>query len=149
MGAMCAQAIHFYSNKPGLTQPLIEVESPDTDSERRAVQLNFAITSLLHISIALEDPFDPQVLDGVFVDEALLEAKLVRALSMLHISQIQSIGRPYPATPSELQGLDEALEGTKPVGASRWEERRACALQGQSLRSRRAHADSLLALNRL
>ena len=43
-----------------------------------AMQLNFAITSLLHISIALEDPFDPQVLDGVFVDEALLEAKLVR-----------------------------------------------------------------------
>ena len=42
------------------------------------MQLNFAITSLLHISIALEDPFDPQVLDGVFVDEALLEAKLVR-----------------------------------------------------------------------
>jgi hypothetical protein len=42
-----------------------------------AVQLNLATVGVLHTAIALEDPFDNQGLDGIYVDEALFEAEQV------------------------------------------------------------------------
>jgi len=41
------------------------------------VQLNLALVGLLNVSLALEDPFDNQGLDGIYVDEALFEAEQV------------------------------------------------------------------------
>ena len=43
------------------------------------LQLNLALVGLLNVSLALEDPFDNQGLDGIYVDEALFEAEQVRA----------------------------------------------------------------------
>ena len=57
--------------------------SPELTS--KSLQLNLATTSLLQVSIALEDPFDSQALDNIFADEALLEARLVCAASNLFI----------------------------------------------------------------
>lgn len=42
------------------------------------VQLNLSLVGLLNVSIALEDPFDNQGLDGIYIDEALFEAEQVR-----------------------------------------------------------------------
>ena len=42
------------------------------------LQLNLALVGLLNVSLALEDPFDNQGLDGIYVDEALFEAEQVR-----------------------------------------------------------------------
>ena len=42
------------------------------------MQLNLALVGLLNVSLALEDPFDNQGLDGIYVDEALFEAEQVR-----------------------------------------------------------------------
>lgn len=41
------------------------------------MQLNLALVGLLNVSLALEDPFDNQGLDGIYVDEALFEAEQV------------------------------------------------------------------------
>lgn len=41
------------------------------------LQLNLAFVGLLNVSLALEDPFDNQGLDGIYVDEALFEAEQV------------------------------------------------------------------------
>lgn len=41
------------------------------------LQLNLALVGLLNVSLALEDPFDNQGLDGIYVDEALFEAEQV------------------------------------------------------------------------
>ena len=43
-----------------------------------ALQLNLAFVGLLNVSLALEDPFDNQGLDGIYVDEALFEAEQVQ-----------------------------------------------------------------------
>ena len=49
----------------------------------RCVQLNLAVVGLLNVSLALEDPFDNQGLDGIYVDEALFEAEQVRIFMLL------------------------------------------------------------------
>lgn len=45
------------------------------------LQLNLALVGLLNVSLALEDPFDNQGLDGIYVDEALFEAEQVRPMA--------------------------------------------------------------------
>jgi hypothetical protein len=47
------------------------------------VQLNLALVGLLNVSLALEDPFDNQGLDGIYVDEALFEAEQVHIFMWL------------------------------------------------------------------
>jgi len=47
------------------------------------VQLNLALVGLLNVSLALEDPFDNQGLDGIYVDEALFEAEQVCIFTLL------------------------------------------------------------------
>lgn len=47
------------------------------------MQLNLALVGLLNVSLALEDPFDNQGLDGIYVDEALFEAEQVRIFILL------------------------------------------------------------------
>ena len=47
------------------------------------VQMNLAPVGVLHVAVALEDPFDNQGLDGIFVDEALFEAQ--QAWHVLHL----------------------------------------------------------------
>ncbi len=42
-----------------------------------ALQMNLATVAVLHTAMALEDPFDNQGLDGIYVDEALFEAEQV------------------------------------------------------------------------
>jgi hypothetical protein len=39
--------------------------------------MNLATIAVLHTAMALEDPFDNQGLDGIYVDEALFEAEQV------------------------------------------------------------------------
>ena len=39
--------------------------------------MNLATVGVLHVAMALEDPFDNQGLDGIYVDEALFEAEQV------------------------------------------------------------------------
>jgi len=59
------------------------------------VQLNLALVGLLNVSLALEDPFDNQGLDGIYVDEALFEAEQVCIHSFLmfpHVSLIAQLG---------------------------------------------------------
>ena len=46
-------------------------------SRRLALQMNLATVAVLHTAMALEDPFDNQGLDGIYVDEALFEAEQV------------------------------------------------------------------------
>jgi len=41
------------------------------------VQMNLATVAVLHTAMAMEDPFDNQGLDGIYVDEALFEAEQV------------------------------------------------------------------------
>ena len=41
------------------------------------LQMNLATVAVLHTAMALEDPFDNQGLDGIYVDEALFEAEQV------------------------------------------------------------------------
>lgn len=41
------------------------------------MQMNLATVAVLHTAMALEDPFDNQGLDGIYVDEALFEAEQV------------------------------------------------------------------------
>lgn len=41
------------------------------------LQINLALVGLLNVSLALEDPFDNQGLDGIYIDEALFEAEQV------------------------------------------------------------------------
>ncbi len=41
------------------------------------LQMNLATVGVLHTAMALEDPFDNQGLDGVYVDESLYEAEQV------------------------------------------------------------------------
>ena len=43
--------------------------------------MNLATVGVLHVAMALEDPFDNQGLDGIYVDEALFEAEQVRDVS--------------------------------------------------------------------
>jgi hypothetical protein len=45
-----------------------------------AAQMNLAAVGVLHVAAALEDPFDNQGLDGIYVDEALFEAQQARPL---------------------------------------------------------------------
>ncbi|KAL3157101.1 hypothetical protein ABBQ38_001347 [Trebouxia sp. C0009 RCD-2024] len=45
-----------------------------------AIFLNLALVGLLNVSLALEDPFDNQGLDGIYVDEALFEAEQAIAM---------------------------------------------------------------------
>lgn len=45
-----------------------------------AILLNLALVGLLNVSLALEDPFDNQGLDGIYVDEALFEAEQAIAM---------------------------------------------------------------------
>ncbi len=47
------------------------------------LQLNLATVGVLHTAIALEDPFDNQGLDGIYVDEALFEAEQVPYVTCL------------------------------------------------------------------
>lgn len=47
------------------------------------MQLNLALVGLLNVSLALEDPFDNQGLDGIYVDEALFEAEQVHIFMWL------------------------------------------------------------------
>ena len=47
------------------------------------MQLNLALVGLLNVSLALEDPFDNQGLDGIYVDEALFEAEQVGIFMLL------------------------------------------------------------------
>ena len=49
-------------------------------------QLNLALVGLLNVSLALEDPFDNQGLDGIYVDEALFEAEQVSCLLFSAVS---------------------------------------------------------------
>ncbi len=42
-----------------------------------SVQMNLATVAVLHTAMAMEDPFDNQGLDGIYVDEALFEAEQV------------------------------------------------------------------------
>lgn len=50
------------------------------DSDRQCcLQINLALVGLLNVSLALEDPFDNQGLDGIYIDEALFEAEQVSA----------------------------------------------------------------------
>lgn len=44
------------------------------------MQLNQAIMGVYNVTLALEDPFNSQGLDAIFVDEALEEARLVGLL---------------------------------------------------------------------
>ena len=46
-------------------------------------QMNLATVGVLHVAMALEDPFDNQGLDGIYVDEALFEAEQVRLVPCL------------------------------------------------------------------
>lgn len=41
------------------------------------LQMNLVTVAVLHTAMALEDPFDNQGLDGIYVDEALFEAEQV------------------------------------------------------------------------
>jgi hypothetical protein len=43
--------------------------------------MNLATVGVLHVAMALEDPFDNQGLDGIYVDEALFEAEQVHVVS--------------------------------------------------------------------
>ena len=45
------------------------------------LQSNQAVMILYSVTVALEDPFDSQGLDAIFIDEALEEARQVQALS--------------------------------------------------------------------
>lgn len=40
-------------------------------------QLSIALLGLLNLSLALEDPFDNQGMDGIYIDEALYEVEQV------------------------------------------------------------------------
>lgn len=69
-----------------------------------AIFLNLAFVGLLNVSLALEDPFDNQGLDGIYVDEALFEAEQAIAMD----------------EDAELAGLSEhmgAKNGAIPAGA--------------------------------
>ena len=50
---------------------------PGVGNISACMQLNLALVGLLNVSLALEDPFDNQGLDGIYVDEALFEAEQV------------------------------------------------------------------------
>ena len=69
------------------------------------LQLHAALVSLLNVSIALEDPWDNQGLDGIYIDESLFEAEQVRA------------GRPgslqHPALPSAPANLNRLQGATQ------------------------------------
>ena len=45
--------------------------------------MNLATVAVLHTAMALEDPFDNQGLDGIYVDEALFEAEQVTHCALL------------------------------------------------------------------
>ena len=45
--------------------------------------MNLATVAVLHTAMALEDPFDNQGLDGIYVDEALFEAEQVSCSALL------------------------------------------------------------------
>jgi hypothetical protein len=47
--------------------------------------MNLGTVGVLQAAIALEDPFDNQGLDGIYVDESLYEAEQVCACFCLHV----------------------------------------------------------------
>ena len=53
--------------------------------------MNLATVGVLHVAMALEDPFDNQGLDGIYVDEALFEAEQVDDL-LCHLSLLDHCG---------------------------------------------------------
>ncbi|KAK9810038.1 hypothetical protein WJX72_003856 [[Myrmecia] bisecta] len=56
-----------------------------------ACLLDLAMVGLLNVSLALEDPFDNQGLDGVYVDEALFEAE--QAIAMDEDAELSATGQ--------------------------------------------------------
>ena len=52
------------------------------------MQMNLATVAVLHTAMALEDPFDNQGLDGIYIDEALFEAEQVMHLISLLVDSL-------------------------------------------------------------
>lgn len=59
--------------------------------------MNLATVAVLHTAMALEDPFDNQGLDGIYVDEALFEAEQVTHSAFL--PQPEQVSTPLETQP--------------------------------------------------
>ncbi len=79
--------------------------------------MNLATVAVLHTAMALEDPFDNQGLDGIYVDEALFEAEqvthcalsLCQVLEAVKLSYIRLCSQWILTSPVLVQCMSSAL----------------------------------------